>query len=306
MRVGLRIDVDTYRGTRQGVPALCRRLAERDIRATFFFSVGPDNMGRHLRRLLRPAFLVKMIRTRAASLYGWDVLLRGTLWPGPVIGERLAPVIRAAADAGHEIGLHAWDHHAWQARIDVLDGAAVREHLRRGFELLARITGRDPVASAAPGWRCPAHVLLEKEAFGFRYNSDCRGNRVFRPVVDGRRLEQVQIPTSLPTYDEAVGREGVTDATYNDWLLARLEPEGLNVLAVHAEVEGIVHQAMFCRFLDAAHARGAEFVPLGALLDDGGPVAEGRLEARVIPGREGPVACLASSASGAGTVADER
>ena len=39
---------------------------------------------------------------------------------GPGIGERLADDIRAAADAGHEIGLHAWDHHAWQAHLEAL------------------------------------------------------------------------------------------------------------------------------------------------------------------------------------------
>ncbi len=293
MKIGLRIDVDTFRGTRLGVPNLCRLLAEHAAQATFFFSVGPDNMGRHLRRLLRPAFLWKMLRTKASSLYGWDILLRGTLWPGPIIGKRLNRVIRAAADDGHEVGLHAWDHHAWQAHIDTMDADAVHESLYRGVELLTEILGCHPACSAVPGWKCNDLVLREKAKFAFRHNSDCRGDRIFRPVAGGKELSQPQIPVTLPTYDEVVGRHGISNDNYNEHMLALLDPGRLNVLTIHAEVEGIVCLEMFTQFVESVLSEGHSFVPLGTLVNESAQIDRAMIAPKEICGREGWVACQA-------------
>ncbi len=285
--VGLRIDVDTFTGTRFGVPKLLEILKEHGITATFFFSVGPDNMGRHLWRLLRPAFLKKMLRSNAASLYGWDILIRGTLWPGPKIGEKLPHIIRSAGAADHEIGLHAWDHHAWQSRLDRMDSRTVDAHIRRGYDELARITGSPPVCSAAPSWKCNRTALICKSAFPFRYNSDCRGTDVFYPVVDGKPLSQPQIPATLPTYDEVIGTQGVTNDTYNEFILSKMMPGKFNILTIHAEAEGMTLSPLFRRFLQTALARGISFGPLGRFLDNCAPIEPGLVVAGEISGREG-------------------
>ncbi|OGP64568.1 MAG: 4-deoxy-4-formamido-L-arabinose-phosphoundecaprenol deformylase [Deltaproteobacteria bacterium RBG_13_47_9] len=291
MKIGLRVDVDTFRGTRLGVPTICRLLEKYSRKASFFFSVGPDNMGRHLWRLLRPTFLMKMLRTKASSLYGWDILLKGTLWPGPLIGKRLGDIIRATADAGHEIGLHAWDHHAWQAHIDSMDSEAIYDSLNKGVTLLTQILGCPPDCSAVPGWKSNDLVLKEKSKFPFRYNSDCRGDSIFYPIVDGQKLLQPQVPVTLPTYDEVVGRNGITDDNYNDYLLSSMTPDRLNVLTIHAEVEGIVCEKLFDDFLCHAHTKGILFVPLGSLLAYYPPVKRAEIIAQEIPGRQGWVCC---------------
>jgi undecaprenyl phosphate-alpha-L-ara4FN deformylase len=287
LKIGLRIDADTFRGTRIGGPALSRLLADRDIRATFFFSVGPDNMGRHVWRLLRPDFMWKMLRSKAPALYGWDILLRGTLWPGPRIGERLAHVIRDTAADGHEVGLHAWDHHAWQAHVDSWDEDSVHRDVERGFETLSEILGRPPTCSAAPAWRCNDRVLGAKGRFPFEFNSDCRGYSVFTPVFLGSTVLQPQVPVTLPTYDELVGRDGVDGAAYYRRLGSLLDPSRLNVLTIHTEVEGARRLSDFGAFLDSARSEGWSFVPLGSLAADAPELPAARIEKTTIPGRQG-------------------
>jgi len=282
--VGLRVDVDTFRGTRDGVPALVELFARHAVRASFFMSVGPDNMGRNLWRLLRPAFLAKMLRSKAASLYGWDVLLRGTAWPGPIIGERLRDCVRLPHDAGHEVGLHAWDHYSWQMHIDRYSQATQARHIQLGFDKLGDILGCPPQCSATAGWRSNDATLLAKQAFPFAYNSDCRGSAAFRPVVAGQALTP-QIPVTLPTYDEIIGRDGVTDANYNARILDRMRPGQLNVYTIHAEVEGIALYQRFAELLDLARERNIRFQPLGSL--DLGALPPCPLARRELPGREG-------------------
>lgn len=288
MSIGLRIDVDTFRGTREGLPRLLKTLQKRGIRGTWYVTLGPDNMGRHAWRLFKPAFALKMFRSGAPSLYGWQILFRGTLWPGPVISEHLAATLRLPEQAGHEVGVHAWDHHRWQMGADRLPLQAMNAELQRAIDAFVRVYGRQPRTAAAPGWRFDERLLALPASQGFAYRSDTRGPAAaFLPVVAGTPMQQPQVPVDLPTFDEAVTRGVDADEAWNRALLARIADGKPHVLTIHAESEGGIKAHQFERFLDAAIAAGHTFEPLQDWLTHFPSPPLARVQRGTIAGREG-------------------
>jgi undecaprenyl phosphate-alpha-L-ara4FN deformylase len=297
--VGLRVDVDTLRGTRDGVPRLLEILAKHGVTASFFFCVGPDNMGRHIWRLLRPQFLAKMLRSNAANLYGWDILLRGTFWPGTEIGRRCAPIIRQTAACGHEVGLHAWDHHAWQSHSLHWSVEQQREQTNLGLTRLSDIIGRRVDCSAVAGWRCDQRTIEAKQSLALRYNSDCRGREIFRPRLANNQAGIPQVPVTLPTFDEVIGH-AIDRLSYNEFILSHMKPSQLNVYTVHAEVEGIALAHGFDSLLGHAAERGTRFVSLGSLLPvDASSLPLDTVVPKTLPGREGWIGWQSSAAQSA-------
>jgi hypothetical protein len=167
--------------------------------------------------------------------------------------------MRQARDAGHEVGLHAWDHHGWQANAGRWSDAQLIEQIRRGVDTLSDILGAKIECSAAAGWRADERVIEAKQRFGFRYNSDCRGQSLFQPKLADGRLGAPQIPVDLP-FDEVVG-PNVAAKDFNSFILDRFTPEKLNVYTIHAEVEGILMANDFRQLLSDARPATFTFNP---------------------------------------------
>lgn len=237
-RLALKVDVDTHDGLARGVPAIASRLAAHGVHASFFVVCGPDRTGRRLARLLRPAFVRKLVRTRAVRVYGWRTLLSGMLLPARPVAAAFPDTLGALVAAGHEVGVHGFDHARWQDRLPRLTPAAVSQDVARALAIYASVLGRAPEGFAAPGWRCTPESLAVVDAASFAYRSDTRGMHPYRPAADGRVFRAPEIPTTLPTLDELVGVVERRAAALAEATLAAIRPGVLNVHTVHAELEG--------------------------------------------------------------------
>ncbi|MGH7787080.1 MAG: polysaccharide deacetylase family protein, partial [Candidatus Binatia bacterium] len=288
--LALKVDVDTYVGLRDGVPALQRALDGRGLRASFYVSCGPDHSGRAIRRLLKPGFLAKMLRTNAPAMYGWRTLLYGTLLPGPPIAASFPDHLRALAAAGHEVGVHGYDHVYWHDRLNRLPLAAVTAEVQRGLDTFRAIMGAPAQSFAAPGWQCTAHSLTAIDAAGLRYHSCTRGAAPYRPLAGGQEFRTIEIPTTWPTLDETYGVVGTDDAALTTFYVGQVTP-GLNVHTVHAEVEGMRHLPLFESLLDALRERVTfvRLIDVAARLD-AAALPACRVVDRATAGRAGTVA----------------
>ncbi|MDA8361095.1 MAG: polysaccharide deacetylase family protein [Gammaproteobacteria bacterium] len=260
--LALKIDVDTDRGTRIGVPRLIALLDEFGIKGSFYFSLGPDNTGRALRRIFRPGFFRKVRRTSVVSTYGIRTLLNGVLWPGPHVARRNPEVLRAARAHGHEVAIHCYDHIRWQDGLHRMPVGEVRREFARARQEFEWVFGEPARAGAAAGWQANADSLTVYDEAGLLYGSDARGSTPFFPSAGGQIFRTLQIPTTLPTLDELLGRPDFPDHGLVDHYLSLLRRNEINVLTIHAEIEGMARYDWFREFLARAVSMRMQFLTL--------------------------------------------
>jgi undecaprenyl phosphate-alpha-L-ara4FN deformylase len=291
--IALKVDVDTLRGTREGVPALVSALKRAAATATFLFSLGPDHTGRALRRVFRPGFFGKVSRTSVLEHYGLRTLLYGTLLPGPDIGRTAADEMRRVRDAGFEVGIHCWDHTSWQDFVARRDAVWTRQQMQRAVERFRQVFGSAPQVHGAAGWQMNEAAFALEQEMGFLYASDTRGVSPFVPLLTDARSSCPQLPTTLPTLDELIGIDGNTVDNVADALLRQTrDASSHQVYTLHAELEGMKLRPIFERLLQGWRAQGYDLVSMRTLFDslDSSRLPAVRVASGTVAGRSGVLA----------------
>jgi peptidoglycan/xylan/chitin deacetylase (PgdA/CDA1 family) len=313
-RLALKVDVDTYRGTLEGVPRLLELFAKEDVKATFFFSLGPDTSGKAIKRVFRKGFVKKVLSANPAASYGFRTMLYGTLLPAPDIGGRAETVarMREAAAAGHAVGIHAWDHIDWHDRLPAMTRGEIEAVVSKEHARFREIFGKPATLQAAPGWTATPLSVEVQEAHGVVATSDTRGGQPFFPLRgDGMPSKVLEIPSTLPTLDELLALPLRGDGSQAEKACEFLRMEvgreaagdggALHVHSIHTEIEGAASfSAPFASLLRAWKSDGVAFLTFEEILRTQPPASAipvKRLTFTTLPGRATPVATQASSAA---------
>ena len=276
MNLGLKNDVSTRRGTREGVPRLVDLLTRRQARATLFFTLGPDHA-------------------------------LGRRWlPGGDIGRGCREALRGVRQAGFETAIRAFDAVRWTHSVENANEEWTRNQMQLACEAFLEIFDESATAHGAAGWQMNRHAFRLTQRLGFRYCSDTRGTFPFVPVRDAEIMACPQVPTTLPTLEELIGRDGITVKEVPQRLLQLSEspPATGHVFTLRAEL-GMEFVTVLDELLAGWRAQGYTPVALEDCIvnADLARLPRHNVIAGIIPGCVRPVALQGDEFLGQGALA---
>ncbi|AHF98088.1 MAG: hypothetical protein C0192_07660 [Desulfurella multipotens] len=236
----IKVDVDTFNGLKYGVTKLIKIFNEFNIKATFYVTLGPDNSGKAIINLLKPAFLKKMLKTKAVSSYGIKTALYGTLLKPPMLAWLKDILIQIKLN-GHEVEFHAYDHRFWQDNIEKLTYDEIKVWFEKGISTYFSIYKDYPKSFGAPGWVCSKKAL--KYIKNLKFIKFLSISRAQKPFVE-QITQLIEIPSNLPCLEE-------NPKDFLSIAKKTIETTEYGILPVHAEIEGGPFIDTFVKLLNA-------------------------------------------------------
>ena len=263
--IGLRCDVDFSIGLKVGVPNLLEIFSKRNIKTTFYVTMGPDGFRNNIFRVKDMEYIKRINRMKSTEIirkFGIGYVSRQLIGVPTNVGESNPEILKLISKLGHEIGVHGFDHYWWAENIWNSPSGMVELDLTKSLDSMSKILGFAPYVTAAPNWRCSIDSLKFVDRQNLPYSADTRGRYPFFPIVNGVKFETPQIPISLPCLHEISNYLDSNDLNQIiDEFIHNLG-DSYNVWCIHDYYEGILKSELFTRVLDRVIELGYEIVPI--------------------------------------------
>lgn len=166
----LRVDLESDKGIKEGVPRLLDLLNDYKIKASFYLVMGGES---GIFNTLKYRKKIKSSEERVIKLWGFKDKLKMVFFPKDFVEENIK-ILKRILEEGHELGIHGWKHREWTRGLEKIN---IKKTISKSIVRYVQLFGKKPISWASPGFNTNEKVLKELQNLGISHISDFQGNK---------------------------------------------------------------------------------------------------------------------------------
>ncbi|HTZ41684.1 MAG TPA: polysaccharide deacetylase family protein [Candidatus Omnitrophota bacterium] len=228
----LRVDVESDRGIREGLPKLLDLLKKHNIKASFYLVMGGES---NILEILKYRRNMTSSAERSMKIWTLKDKIRMALFPRDFAAAN-KEILGRILNEGHELGVHGWKHREWTRGLNQID---INNEITKAVSKYEKLFGKKPISWASPGFNTNENVINILNESGFKFTSDFEGEN----LKNYGRLKNVPITicgeNKTPIIEWMIS-QGKTD----DEILQHIKRESNN----HKIISFYIHDLFEARF----------------------------------------------------------
>lgn len=226
----LRIDLESDKGIKEGVPKLLNLLKKYNIKASFYLSMGGES---NLSEILKHRSNLKTSGERKIKLWSLKEKARMAFIPRDFVNKN-KKILKRILDEEHELGLHGWKHREWTRSLEKID---LENTIKKSMNKYIRLFGEKPLSFASPGFNVNDKVLKILEKNNIKFMSDFPGEKAKKYGKIKNIPMTILGKDKMPIIEYLVSR-GKSDEEILEIMKKEIEKKEISSFYIHGMFEG--------------------------------------------------------------------
>lgn len=225
----LRVDLESFKGIKEGVPKLLDLLKKYNLKASFYLTMGGES---NIFGILKYGRKLKSSGERKIRIWSLKEKLRMVLFPRDFVKEN-KKILKRILKEGHELGLHGWKHREWTRGLEKIN---IEKSINKSIKKYVKIFRKNPISFLSPGSNVNNKVLEILEKNKIKFISDFPGEK---PKFYGKIKNipiTIQGKNKTPII-EYLFSEGKNDEEILDIIKKEIEKKELASFYIHGMFE---------------------------------------------------------------------
>jgi len=221
----LRVDLESDKGIKEGLPKLLDLLKKYKIQASFYLPMGGES---NLLDFIKYQKNITSSEERKIKIWSFLDKVRMILFPRDFVAEN-KNILKRILDEGHEIGLHGWKHREWTRGLEKID---INKAISKSKTKYEKIFGKEPISWASPSYNTNKKVreLLKKEKIKFISDFCGKKERIYDGLKNVPMTIQGKNKMPIIEYLTSIGKN---DKEIIEYLKKKMQKQGILSFYIH-------------------------------------------------------------------------